>query len=336
MPKIPIPEINFDRLISRGLSRRISKELDLAGVKTSVNMVLELTIVPALILFLVMAFLLYYLSFGFLLSWVISLLVSGLYIAAIYLLMEYLIDKRKTALETMLPDFLQIASANLRSGISLERAMLLAARPEFGFLSEDVKEMNRRVFGGETLENAMQEFAQKYRSYQLQHAVRMILEALRFGGAMADLLAQIAKDMRNQQLIQKEISGQLMLYTIFVAFAGLFAAPTLYGLTNQMIVVTDTVWAGILQSNPSGLPATGLSFFKPSPPKITPAEYTDFSYVAIIVITSFASLIMSAISTGSPVRGLRFLPIFVIVGLLIYFVVGHVVSGLFSTIGAGA
>ena len=332
--KIPkLPEINFDRLISRGLSRAISKELDLAGMKMSVNSIMEMALVPAFVLFIIGAFLLFYLKFGFLVSWGLGLALGALYVAFIYLYLEYLIDKRKTKLEELLPDFLQIASANLRSGISLERALLLAARPEFGFLSEDIKEMNRRVFGGETLEQSLQEFAQRYRSYQLQHAARMIIEALRFGGAMADLLAQISKDMRNQQLIQKEIAGQLMLYTIFVAFAGLIAAPTLYGLTNQMIVVTDTVWSGILQSNPNGLPTTGLSFFRPQPPKITPAQYTDFSYVSIIIITAFASLIMSAISTGSAVKGLRYMPLFVIGGLLIYLVVGHVVGTLFSTIG---
>ena len=58
----------------------------------------------------------------------------------IYLLLEYKIDGRKTKLENMLPDYLQITSANLRSGIALDRAMLLAARPEFAFLSDDVKD----------------------------------------------------------------------------------------------------------------------------------------------------------------------------------------------------
>ncbi len=74
----------------------------------------------------------------------------------------------------------------------------------------------------------------------------MIIESLRYGGAMADLIGQIARDIRQQQLIQKEVAGQLMMYSIFVAFAGLIAAPVLYGLTTQMIVITDSVWNGIL------------------------------------------------------------------------------------------
>ena len=50
------------------------------------------------------------------------------------------------------------------------------------------------------------------------------------------MIEQIAKDMRSQQLTQKEVAGQLFMYSIFIAFAGLIAAPVLYGLTAQMII----------------------------------------------------------------------------------------------------
>lgn len=335
IPKLPfdIPEINFERLVSRGLARFISRELDLAGVKMSVNTLLELAIIPFFVIFVAMTLgLILAVGIEFLLAGAAGLVVGILYIAFIYLYLEYLIDARKTKLELMLPDYLQIVAANLRSGISLERAMLLAARPEFGFLTEDVKEMSRRVFGGQTLEASLQDFANKYRSYQLRHALRMVTEALRYGGAMSDLISQISRDIRSQQLIQKEVAGQLMMYSIFVAFAGLIAAPVLYGLTTQMIVITDGVWNGILQSNPGGLPTTGIAFLRPSPPKITPAEYRDFSYAAILVITGFASLIMAAISTGSAVKGLRYLPVFIAVGFIIYFIVQNVIASLFTSI----
>jgi hypothetical protein len=163
----------------------------------------------------------------------------------------------------------------------------------------------------------------------------MILESLRYGGAMADLLEQISKDMRNQQLTQKEVSGQLFMYSIFIAFAGLIAAPVLYGLTSQMIVVTDEVWKGILTQNPGGLPTTGISFLKPSPPKITPQTYHDFSLVSIIIITGFASLIMSAISSGSAIKGLKYLPVFIIIGIMIFFVMQAIIASMFASIGSG-
>ncbi len=328
-------EIKFERLVSRGLGQRLSRELDLAGVKMSVEKILKLMIVGSVLALVVASFALYVLGFNFLIAFGGGIGAGAVVTIIIYMVLEFRIDDRKTKLEEMLPDYLQITSANLRSGIALDRAMLLAARPEFGFLSEDVKQMNRRIFGGENFDSALREFASKYRSYQLTHAVRMILESIRYGGAMADLIEQISKDMRSQQMTQKEVSGQLFMYSIFIAFAGLIAAPVLYGLTAQMIVVTDAVWKGILAQNPGGLPSTGISFLKPSPPKISPDTYHNFSLAAIVVICGFASLIMAAISSGSAIKGLRYLPVFVIVGIIIFIVVQNLIAGIFSGIGAG-
>ena len=328
------PRIDFERLVSRTIARRLSRLLDLSGMKTTVNKILEIIIVGAFLIFIASSFILVLLKQSAPISAVIGLAAAGMYIAVIYMVLQYLIDKRKTELEQMLPDYFQIASANLRSGIALDRALLLAARPEFKFLTEDVKEMSRKILGGETLDASLTEFSNKYRSYQLQHSVRMMIEAVKYGGAMADLLDQLSKDMRNQQLMQKEVSGQLLMYSIFIAFAGLIAAPLLYGLTSQMIVVTDTVWKGILAQNPGGLPTTGVSFLKPSPPKISPGVYEDFSIIAIMIITGFASLIMSAISSGSAIKGIRYLPVFVAGGFAVYLIVQHVIGLVFTSIGS--
>lgn len=328
-------EIKFERLVSRNVGRALSREMDLAGIKMGVEQLLKILIIGSISLLVAVSFITYVILSNALYAAAAGLGSGALLIIIVYMLMEYNIDSRKTKLEVMLPDYFQITSANLRSGIALDRAMLLAARPEFTFLSEDVKDMNRRIFGGENFDTSLREFAAKYRSYQMGHAVRMILESLRYGGAMADLLEQISKDMRAQQLTQKEVSGQLFMYSIFIAFAGLIAAPVLYGLTAQMIIVTDSVWKGILAQNPGGLPSTGVSFLKPSPPQITPTEYHYFSLAAIIIITGFAALIMSAISSGSAIKGIRLLPVFIVIGILIFIVVQSVIAGIFSGIGAG-
>ncbi|MGC8669555.1 MAG: type II secretion system F family protein [Candidatus Micrarchaeia archaeon] len=328
-------KIRFERLVSRPVALLVSNEIDLAGIKTSVEKFLRITIIGAFAILIVISFVMYHLKYGIVISFFSGLGMAALYVVLLYMFLEYLIDKRKTKMEQELPDFLQITSANLRSGIALDRALLLAARPEFVPLSDDVKAMTRSVFGGENLEDALKKLAMRYRSFQLAHAIRMMIEALRFGGAMADLIEQISRDMRNQQLIQKEVAGQLFMYSIFIAFAGLVAAPVLYGLTSQMIVVTDTVWKGILSSNPGGLPTTGLSFLRPSPPKITPTTYYYFSIIAIIIITGFSALIMSAISSGSVVKGIKYLPVFIIIGIVIFLVMEAVIGSLFVSIGTG-
>ena len=322
----------FERYLPIGLVRVISREATMAGLRRSANQILQIMALGFVGVAILTTLVLLIFGWGAL-SPLIGIVAGAVFVIIVYMAIEYLIDARKTKLEEMFPDYLQIASANLRSGIALDRAMLLAARPEFGFLSEDIKEMNRRIFSGETFEAALKDFASKYRSFELAHAVRMMLEALRYGGAMADLLEHISKDLRNQQLIQKEVAGQLFMYSIFIAFAGLIAAPVLYSLTSQMIVVTDQVWKGILTANPGGLPTTGISFLKPSPPKIDPSTYHTFSLISIAVITGFASMIMSAIATGSPLKGLKYLPAFMVVGFVVFFVGQAFIGSLFSSLG---
>ncbi|MCL4404378.1 MAG: type II secretion system F family protein [Candidatus Marsarchaeota archaeon] len=335
MAKSIFSRINFERLVSRSMARFLSKTLDLAGSKMDVNKFLGIVIVGGFTILIVLAFALFLIMhINMIFSFAGGVVAALLFGVVMYMLLNYKIDQRKTFVESILPDYFSLAAANLKSGIALDRSMLLAARPEFKYFSSDVQAMNRNVFGGETFENALRDLAGKYKSNTFQHAVRMMIEAQKFGGAMADLMEQLSKDMRAQQMLQKEVSGQLLMYSLFIAFAGLIAAPVLYGLTSQMIVITDTVWKGILASNPGGLPTTGVSFLKPSPPKISPTTYHDFSLVAIAVITGFASLIMSTISSGSTTKGIRLLPLFIIVGLGIYFVVGSVIASLFSSFGS--
>ncbi len=238
-------------------------------------------------------------------------------------------------METLLPDYFQLVSANLRGGIAMDRSMLLAARPEFAPFSIDIQQMNNRLFSGESFDVALHKLSRMYNSHSLDRSIKLIIQAEHFGGQMSDLIEQISRDMRNQQIVQKEIASQLFMYSIFIAFAGLIAAPVLYGLTSQMIRITSTVWKGILSSNPGGLPTTGTSFLKPHPPLITVQEYHTFSLIAIAIITGFAAIIMSAITSGKSIRGIRYLPIFVIVGITIFIVISALVGGLFGSIGGG-
>jgi len=329
-------KIQFEKLVSRRVAELIGEELKLAGVKTPLENFLRELILSSIALLVIVPFVLF---LKFKVSLVLSA-VGGIVVAAIpsilvYVLLEMKIEQRKNYVESILPDYLQITAANIRSGISIDKAIVVAARPEFKYFSDDVKEIEKELYGGMTLQAVLQDLAKRYRSTQLQHTVRMMIEGIQYGGGMTDLLNQIARDLRTQQTIQKEISGQLFLYTIFIAFAALIGAPVLYGLTSQMVKVTDTVWQGINASNPGGFPSIGISFLKPSPPKITSQMYHNFSLAAVLIITGFASFIVSAISSGSVLKGIRFLPLFLLIGVGIFFVTAAVIGAVFGTISGG-
>ena len=327
-------KITFERLVSRSVVRFISAELDLAGMKMTPNTFFGIAIVGGLLFFIatpaIALLVISKLNPGF--AAIAGIVAAVIFEVALYFVLEYKIDKRKSFVEGILPEYLQLTAANIRSGVSLDRSLMLATRPDFGYFNQDIETINRQLYSGETIQNSLNLLTKKYRSIQLQHTIRMIAEAVRYGGGLADLLNQIAKDLRSQQIIQKEVSGQLFMYTIFIAFAVLIGAPALYGLTSQMIKVTNSIWAGILSQNPGGLPTTGLSFLKPSKPQITTSMYYDFALTAIILITGFGAFIVSAIASGSVVKGIKYLPVFLLVGLAVYFIVGVVVGTLFGSI----
>jgi len=327
-------KIDFERFVSRNVANFIRSELKLAGVKTDPNKLLGLLIIGSIVLFAGVPLLFLFLKFP-----VVTAALGGIISAAVldvlaYTLLEFKIERRKDALESLLPDFLQITSANLRSGIALDKALTMAARPEFGEFSEEIKNMDKLLYAGVNLQTALLELAKSYRSTQLQHTVRMIIEGIVYGGAMTDMLNQIAKDVRTRLILQKEISGQLFIYTIFVTFAAVIGAPVLYALTSQMVRVTFNVWAGIKNQTSTAVPNIGISFLKLRPPQVTIAAYHSFAIAAIILVTGFGAFIVSTISSGSVFKGVKYLPLFIIAGLLIFFIVSTMIGGLFASISS--
>ena len=326
-------KINFERLVSRGVANFLARELKLAGSKMKVERFLETAILGGFAVFATVPFLFYLvLHLGVGVSTIAAFGATAIYEVLLYAMLEFKIEQRKSFVESILPDYLQLTAANVRSGIALDKGMVLAARPEFLYFSDDLKEMTKQLYSGIALRNALLELSASYRSLQLQHTIRMIIESIQYGGGMTDLLNQIAKDMRNQNIVQKEIAGQLFMYTIFIAFATVAGAPALFALTSQMITVTDTILSGILAQNPGGLSSTGISFLKITAPQITSGEYYDFSLVAIIMMTALGSLIVSTISTGSAFKGIKYLPFFIIGGLAVFFVVSMLIGGIFTSI----
>lgn len=326
--------IVFERLIGRQLVRYLSSELDLAGIKTTVNGFITFGIVSWVAILVIISF---YTAIAFkfnpFLAIVLGIVVSLVFEFIIYALLEFRIEQRKNFMESILPDYLQLTAAEVRGGISVSKAMTTSGRPEFKFFNDDLELLSKQLYSGETMQNALSDFSNRYRSNTLKRTMRMINETVQYGGGMMDLLNQISRDLRNQQIIQKEVSGQLFMYTIFIAFAALIGAPALYGITNEMITITTQVWSKISIGALGSVPSVGVSFIHFSKPQITSQAYGYFALVAILIITGFGAFIVAAISSGVLQNGIKYLPIFVIMGLAVYFVVSSTMAGFFTSIG---
>ncbi|MFH0986992.1 MAG: type II secretion system F family protein, partial [Candidatus Micrarchaeota archaeon] len=180
--------------------------------------------------------------------------------------------------------------------------------------------MASETMGGVPLTQSLTNMSGRVRSVALSRAVMLINEGLNMGGEIASLLTRIAQDLRNNQYLQREIVSATSMYTLFIVFAaviaspGLFAISAVYGGTTEMLASQQAVDPGMTE-------ALDMSVTVSQGSSISPEEMHTFSLGCIIVTTLFGGLLIGMIKQGSVKKGLKYVPIFVIGAVGIYFAV---------------
>ena len=229
--------------------------------------------------------------------------------------------------EEILPDALQLMAANIRAGITPDRALLLSARPEFGPLEIEIKRAAKEALTGKPLEEALMEIPKRIESKILLRTMKLIAEGLRSGGELATLLDETANDVRQTQSIRKEIKANVTMYGMFIFFATAFGAPLLYAISTYLVEMI--VKFGVAVVVPPGMEVGPLRF---SAPTISPQFLFNFSIAAIIITTSFGGIIVGLIETGREKAGLRFIFFLIAIGLAVFFAVRIFLRQAFGTL----
>ncbi len=337
------------RSLPRNIVHSVTKYLDMAGIMEEAEWVLGgsilLAVVFGLLVFMISLFGTTWLSVfsqplaglgifasqfvGGLLMFVSLELLSIVAIAIIvyaYLLVQ--IDARKRELETVLPDFLQLAAANVRAGLPVEQALWRAATPEFGIFSKEVQIAMKRTFSGEPLSDSLSYLANRFNSKYLLRTVSVLKFGISSGGEIGEIMERTAADLRKMQILYKEASSSMIMYVIFISFAALIGAPFLFAVSYKLIATLGAVWAHIPITGDYS--SFGLVSF--SPPKITADDFKMFAMISIMVTSIFASFILAVIRSGSMRDGLKLLPFFVIAGVGLLFIFIGVLNGLLSNL----
>ena len=245
----------------------------------------------------------------------------------IYLLFR--IDARKRSVESVLPDLLTLMAGNVRSGMNVDQAMWYAAKPEFGMVSEEIRKVIKTSFAGKSFESALDDLAERFNSRIFIRTVNLIKQAMATGGEVAKVLEETAEDAREIALQKKDINSTLLIYIIFVVFAAGIGTPLLFSISNKLILVLFMAFSQI----PQGVQASDMGFFiQPSTPFITTTQFFYFSMATIFITALFSSLIIGIIKTGSKLQGLKYFPLMLILGYVIYFVVDSIMQSYFASI----
>jgi len=256
-------------------------------------------------------------AFFFLFSWMV-----------IYVYLDMRIYKRTKELEEVLPDFLQLASANISAGMPIDRALWFAVRPNFGILAKEIEEVAKATLAGEELRDSLLKFTDKYDSLVLKRSISILLEGIDAGGEIAELLDKIAQNIEETKIMKKEMSASVMTYAIFITFASVVMAPILFALATQLLHIIIGITSTL------DLSAMSSSFFtinlSSSPETVT--NFTRFCLLMLIVSSTMSAAIVSVIRNGNVKDGVRNIPIFIVVSLTIYFLaswaLGYLLGGI--------
>jgi len=236
-------------------------------------------------------------------------------------------DKIADFTDDILPDALRLISANIRSGFTPDRALLLAARPEFGPLEKQIVKAAKLTFSGQSLGDALQILPKNINSSALRRSVDLLVEGMQRGGNIANLLDGLSDDIRQIKILKREVQAFVMMYAIFIFFAAGIGAPLLYGISSFLVETMKEI-GGATEST-AALPGS-MAFMAFAGIKVETQFLILYMVSALSITSIFGGLIMGLIQQGTEKAGLKYIPILFGTSISIFFLVRMLVSRVFG------
>ncbi len=259
-------------------------------------------------------------------SYIAGIISAFGFLGLFYLSLILIADSRGRNIEIILPDCLQLISANIRAGMTIDKAIWLSARPEFGILEEEIRKVGVKTLGGRSIKTALHELSMRIRSRILDKTVKLLVEGIESGGELAHLLEETASNIRTTQSLQKEIRSSVMMYSLFIFFAAVIGAPLLFSISLYFIETTEKMWAPVY----GALPEQSATMIKFSAPQISSQEIFFFAIASLLITTVLGSLIIGLIQYGEEKRGLKYIPFLTTSSLAVFLLSKFVLSSIFS------
>ena len=235
-----------------------------------------------------------------------------------YLLIYFKVEDRTRRIESYLPDFLQLISANISAGMTPFQALKVSARPEFGPLKEEIDRVTVKALGMESFSEALTDINKRIRSDSLKRSLQLFTSSMKAGGKLAHLLEELSTDISQTNSLKKELNTTTKSYVLFILFIILLGMPLLLAISLHFIESINTI---SLWQEP------GFGFSSLSNKDTISIEFlTKISFVTLILTSVFSSMLLGAIKEGKLKYGLRY-SLFMIIGSLIMFLAVRTLVG---------
>ena len=324
------------------LINRLNNELNAAGMKiNTATLLTKLVMVDLFISFVVLILFKdlfqYYKGMNVFVSFLSYLVIIFfgiimLFAFLFYAYISYNKVKRKNEIENVLSDYLELVAANVGAGMTIDQALWYSVRDKFGILAEEIETVAKKIMAGQDLDKALYEFTEKYDSETLKNSFVLLVESIESGGEIASLISKIAWSVKENQILKKEIAASITMYTIFIGFAALAAAPLLYSLSHRIIIVMSELTSKIDLSSVTSTVSTKLPI-QTMGSGITATDFKIFAFIMLFITSLFSGMIISIVKKGSIKEGLKNIPVYIIISMLLFLIFSVILTGFFGKIG---
>ena len=214
--------------------------------------------------------------------------------------------KRVESIEDSLVDALKQMADTLKAGGTYEFSLREIASSGRGPLQAEFARVVRKLEEGENFERAMKSFADSVDSVLVKRTIAIVSESVRSGAGLAEVLDDIAEDIRAMQRINRERKSSTLLQSMLLVAAAAFVAPLIFGFVSTIIGVLFAASAGAVSEEAAAK-------------SVQAASAIGFLIEAYLFLEILATSVMvSLMREGRASKSIIYLPILLFIAFGVY------------------
>lgn len=220
--------------------------------------------------------------------------------------------RRINRLEAEFPAMVRDISLSVKSGMTPEGAIGIAARGQYGALTPAIRQINNMVSWGISFEDALLHFAKKYPTPLIRRTIVTFIEASKMGGRLDEILGGVATDAEETKALEKRRSSETKPYLMICYIS--------YFVFLAVILIMSYVFLPMMKeaaevTSGSSLPG-GMGQFAVSEEDL--ALYNRLFFHALVVQGFFAGIVTGKIGEGRAIAGFKHSVFFIAVAVIAY------------------
>lgn len=255
----------------------------------------------------------------------------------VYMWVWFSAESKGKFVDGILPDALQLMSMNIRAGMTPDRALLLSARPEFGAFEQEISRAGKEILAGKDVGTALTGISKRIKSRLVDRTMNLVVEGMKSGGELADLLEQTASDIQSSKLVEKEVRANVLMYVIFIFFAAGIGAPLVFGISTHLVETLTEQMGKYQTAEFTVAPTAGVTPFGSfeafqgvAKISVDPNFLIMYASLCLIVTSIFGGLIIGLIKDGKEKQGVKYIPPLLAMSLILFFATRMIIASIFA------